>query len=202
MFKKGLTVLVLCMCMFIPLFSGCGKPDNSLTHSLNIDYVKDLAIDVNNATAFGIKKATVKNSVSSQANLFSNTFLNATPVAAAENVFEKNYLYSTTEVYENGNVEYNENTITKVTFKKSTIVDENVYDSQGNLIDSNRTITQEEIPAQINKLHVNSDYMFMQSSGQHASPSHRAGSLCYYNVAVRSACIMAADGHDRRSVYG
>lgn len=162
MFKKGLTVLVLCMCMFIPLFSGCGKPDNSLTHSLNIDYVKDLAIDVNNATAFGIKKATVKNSVSSQANLFSNTFLNATPVAAAENVFEKNYLYSTTEVYENGNVEYNENTITKVTFKKSTIVDENVYDSQGNLIDSNRTITQEEIPAQINKLHVNSDYMFMQ----------------------------------------
>lgn len=166
MVRKSLLTLVLTMCLVCPFLVGCGTnpPGAYSTVSVpNISYMKDLEIDLSNSTAFGIKKGEVTNKVAlSDSNLCSSPFLLSTPVNAAENVQEKNYLYSTTTTYENGNVEYNENTITKVTFKKSTVVEENIYDSEGNLIDSNRTITQEEIPAQINKLYVNNKFMYMQ----------------------------------------
>lgn len=169
--KKKISILLLLLFMFCPtILVACspnnsgdgGKSNNSSINSINISYMKDLTIDVNNSKAFGIKKVLSSNNPSELINYSNVSLLNAPLISDDSKLEEKYYLYSTTETYENGNVEYDNNSITKVSFKKNTSVEEDVYDSNGNLIDSNRTITQEEIPAQINKLYVNKKYMFMQ----------------------------------------
>jgi hypothetical protein len=142
---------------------GLGKSEEYFS-SINLSYMKDLVIDIDNSTAFGIKKVEInKNTSTVLENNSSVSLLNASLVLDAEDEpIQKNFLYTTTEIYENGNVEYNDDRIKKVTFKKNTLVQENVYDSNDNLIDSNKIVTQEEIPAQINRLYVSEKYIFMQ----------------------------------------
>jgi len=178
--KKKLMLLLLLFCMLFPTAMACspgdgggdsggnnsggGSGDNSggssgaTISSINISYMKDLIIDIGDATAFGIKREEVDVETVAKISLIDG----AVSMEEEEEIEQKFYLYATTESYENGNVEYEGNSITKVTFKKNTLVEENVYDSNGNLIDSNKVVKQEEIPAQINRLNVNEKFMFMQ----------------------------------------
>ena len=176
MIRKKILLLILMFLLTSPILVAC-KPNNNNNNtnnnssnnannnpqatSINISYIKDLTMDIGSSTAFGIKKVTVNQTAPIVANSCGVSLLSAT-LASNDEIIEKNYLYSTTETYENGDVEYNENSITKVTFKKNVLIEEDIFDSQGNLIDSNKTVTQEEIPAQINKLYVNEKYIFMQ----------------------------------------
>lgn len=169
--KKKFLIFMLVFIMICPIFVACNQnnengnnnennnSNNANISPINISYMKDLSIDIGNSKAFGIKKAST--SVSKKSN-YSKLLLSASLLSDSSENSEKNYLYSTTEAYENGTVEYDDNIITKVTFKKNKSVQEDIYDSEGNLIDSNTTITQEEILAQINRLYVNEKYMFMQ----------------------------------------
>ena len=151
---------VVCSLFFV--FRLKKENNNDTMKAINISYMKNLSIDVSGSKAFGIKKDIIKDSSAASATSLNVSFLNAKVVSASSDKGEKNYLYSTTEYYKNGQVEYNDNTISKVKFKKNPSVQEDVFDSDGNLIDSNKEISQEEIPAQINKLYVNQRYMFMQ----------------------------------------
>ncbi len=162
--KKKIIIFILMLFMICPVFASCKSNNDKgtkTTSSINISYMKDLSIDIGGSQAFGIKKASKTTSTARNVNC-STLLLSASLVSNSSENNEKFYLYSTTESYENGTVEYNDNTITKVTFKKNKSVQEEVYDSEGILIDSNTTITQEEILAQINRLYVNQRYMFMQ----------------------------------------
>ncbi len=128
---------------------------------LKINYIEDLAVDVSGVTAFGIKKEkAVKNikteNITPMANLF------PADIMLDENVENKYYLYKTTANYENGNVEYNNDSIEKVTFIKNTAKTTSVYDSKGNLITDQTEITQDEIPAQINKVYVAEKLTYLQ----------------------------------------
>ncbi len=168
--KKKIMLLLLVFCMMFPALTGCGPNGDGgdvppggggnsspAISSVNISYMKDLVINIGDSTAFGIKKEATAD-VEGVAKI---TLIDGSVVEDTE-IEQKNYLYTTTETYENGDVEYEGSSITKVTFKKNTTVEENVYDSNGNLIDSNKVVEQEEIPAQINRLFVNEKFMFMQ----------------------------------------
>ena len=179
--KRNIFVLLFVFCFVVPLFTACGsnpnnnnpntnnQTNNEATIKFEVDYIKNLQLIETNGTAYGIKKSSVEeNNTTSQPSTIqyaATSFIQLKNIVNAKNeepLSEKYYLYSTSQTYENGNVEYDSNTITKVTFKKNTSVTEDVYDNDGNLIDSNTTITQEDIPAQINRLYVSGKYIFMQ----------------------------------------
>ncbi len=148
------------------MLSGC-KDDNGNSEespkltSFQISYMSDLMINVEQVTAFGIKK-----------NIDSDSKVSAVNVSFVSDVVNDNskqkkphknyYLYSTTESYEYGNVEYDKNTISKVTFKKNTSINKDVYDKDGNLITSETQIEQNDIDSQINKIYTTKQYTFMQ----------------------------------------
>ncbi len=163
--------LIGCLCsvfLMSAVFSACqmdksNNENNDEVYELNLSYMKDLAIDVHDSTAFGIKKVEIANHESSaQASLCGVSLLNSDLAESDKKIREKNYLYKTTTTYENGNVEYGQNSIAQVTFRKNDSVNEEVYDEKGNLIPQNRVVTQDEISAQINKLYVTEKYMFLQ----------------------------------------
>ena len=163
--KINLLLVTILSFLFVFPLTGCSLNKNkkssetySRTYSLSLSYMEDLMIDNTNVTAYGIKKS----SNSSQINKVSLMNVSLVNDKKEENNNTKYYLYKTTENYEYGNVEYNENTITRVTFKKNSSVTEDVYDKNGNLIDSSTEITQDEIDAQINKIYTTSKYTFMQ----------------------------------------
>ncbi len=183
--KRNIFVLLLMLCFLVPLFTACGpspnnnnpnnnNPNNSQTENeatikFEVDYIKNLQLTETNGTAYGIKISSIEdehNVAQTSSKQFADiSFIQLNNIVSAKNEnhhSEKYYLYSTSQTYENGNVEYDSNSITKVTFKKNTTVTEDVYDNNGNLIDSNTTINQEDIPAQINKLYVSGKYIFMQ----------------------------------------
>lgn len=180
--KKIISALLAVMFVILCLSSltACGKkpkspdntngPNNNIPLDFNIGYIGSLMADISDATGLGIKKSNTPQTA--QINYTSNK----APVAPLGNgngqgennnnqgaaPEEKNYLYKTTEDFDVGFIEYDETGITKVTFKKNTNVTEEVSDSEGNLIDNNTTITQDEIPAQINKFLVSYGYTFIQ----------------------------------------
>lgn len=172
--KKFINI-ILSFCLILTVaftFAGCGKDNenNQAVSKIEIDYVKNLQLNSTNNTAYGLKKSTIENTTnmstqSLNAEQVNTSFVNLKSVLNAPNNRdnrEKYYLYSTSQKYENGNVEYDANSIQKVTFKKKTTINEDIYDNKGNVISSNQTITQEDISAQVNKLYVTGKYMFMQ----------------------------------------
>ncbi|GEM_PF-2584706 len=172
--KKDLKRL-LCLLTFTALFvciSGCNVVNQDDDYVLQIDYIESLAAQIGDATAIGISKMPI-NSVTDLsfnsnnhtdneviASLFSPEFLANTTTAQAPE--EKNYLVVTTEDYFNGKTEYDETGITKVTFIKNTTVTETVRDSKGNIISETDTVTQDEIPAQVNKFYSYNNFTFIE----------------------------------------
>ena len=129
--------------------------------SFQVSYMSDLMINVEQVTAFGIRRNLDSDSEASVVNVsFVADIVNDNH--KQEKPKKNYYLYSTTETYEYGNVEYNENTISKVTFKKNTSINKDVYDNNGNLITSETTIEQNEVDSQINKIYTTKQYTFMQ----------------------------------------
>lgn len=153
-------------------------------NSLSLDYMKNLMVNVEGITAYSIRKetestnskASVKTVKTASVSLLSAKLLaddtdkdndnNRNDDKDNDNNKDKTkhnyYLYSTSEDYEYGNVEYDSKGIQRVVFIKNTEVIEDVYDKDGNLIDSNRTITQDELDAQINKMYTTKQYTFIQ----------------------------------------
>ena len=116
--------------------------------------MSNLMADIGDATALGISKRTAPAGRNARAGSDSQ---------------EKNYLVKTTVDYTPGTAEWDENGLTNVTFKKRTTetVVIPVYDSEGNLIreepvEDGQSITQDEIPAQVNRLYVYNNYTFIQ----------------------------------------
>lgn len=153
-------------------------------NSLSLDYMKNLMVNVEGITAYSIRKetestnsqASVKTVKTASVSLLSAKLLaddtdkdndnNRNDDKDNDNNKDKTkhnyYLYSTSEDYEYGNVEYDSKGIQRVVFIKNTEVIEDVYDNNGDLIDSNRTITQDELDAQINKMYTTKQYTFIQ----------------------------------------
>ena len=152
-------IIGLTACSYL---SGCRK--NKATN-LNISYIKDLAIDVDGLTGFAIKSeeevGTHKNSVQLASY---NTSGQAYKVTAdeQESGLARNYLYATKADCEQGDFVYSPDSVEKVSFKKNDSVKEKIYDSDGKVISSERRLTQEEIPAQINKFYATENFLFMQ----------------------------------------
>jgi hypothetical protein len=142
-----------------------------------VGYLSNLMVDIGDAAALGIRKKPVTHTG------------NARAVTGVEEIVEKNYLVKITTDVSQNNGEWDESGITNVTFKKKTTVDTTVYmpvydeegnpvyltDGEGNpLLDDegepivemqvieDRSVTQDEIPAQVNKLYVYNSYTFIQ----------------------------------------
>ena len=152
-------VIGLTACSYL---SGCRK--NKATN-LNISYIKDLAIDVDGLTGFAIKSeeevGTHKNSVQLASYNTSGQTYKVT-ADEQESGLARNYLYATKADCEQGDFVYSPDSVEKVSFKKNDSVKEEIYDSDGEVISSERRLTQEEIPAQINKFYATENFQFMQ----------------------------------------
>lgn len=151
------------------------EPEINLS-SIRLSYMNNLMVNLNGNTALGIKKTKVSNNeknvsvkTSKAVKLFTMPLATSTDTKnkddelnTDEQLAEKFYLYSTTQTYSNGTVEYDDNSIKKVTFKKSTQSTEDIYDSNGDLVDANTTVTQDDLDAQVNKLFVTREFTFVQ----------------------------------------
>ena len=147
--------------------------DNDQNTNINVtqfslNFLSDLMVDTNSVTAYGIKQssedienANVNPTLNTRVSMLSSTLLDDT--ISKENQRKPKYsLFQTTEQYYNGNVEYNENSISEVTFKKNTSTTEEIYDNNGHLITTDSIITQEDLDAQINKVYTTKRYTFLQ----------------------------------------
>lgn len=161
---------LLLVVALIPIIYYAVKNNNPVTdYSFSLDYMKNLMVDADGVTAYSIRKnidapqtvAAVKTekTISLLAAKLSDDVLDSKNTANSQPNY---YLYSTNENYEYGNVEYDSKGIQKVTFIKNTEVTEDVYDDNGNLIDSNRKIAQEEIDGQINKMYTTKQFTYIQ----------------------------------------
>lgn len=134
----------------------------------SLNFLSDLMVDTNSVTAYGIKQSSedignVSNNpiINTKVSMLSSTLLDDR-ISNDSQRKPKYSLFQTTEQYYNGNVEYNENSISKVTFKKNTSTTEEIYDNNGNLITTDTIITQEDLDAQINKVYTTNRYTFLQ----------------------------------------
>lgn len=169
---KKLIAILLCAAAILPLaLCGCGKTGKNEIPAIKLDYVKDLMVNTNGVTAFGIKKEAGqtgnkldagRTSGTAALNLFSPISTSLFIAYAEEAAPARNYLYSTTEIFSNGDVEFDEGGISKVTFRKNTEKTEEIYDANGNRISSDTEITQDEIPAQVNKVYTTGEFTFIQ----------------------------------------
>ena len=157
-------------------YTAFNKPGGPNLASVKLEYMENMMVDVDGVTAYSIRQET-EDGTASPASLQSSSksegpalsLLSASVIKEPSGAqpFDKkeskrNYLYSTNESYELGNVEYDESGITKVSFMKNKEVTEDIYDDNGKLIDSNRKITQEELDSQINKIYTTKEYTFIQ----------------------------------------
>ena len=134
----------------------------------SLNFLSDLMVDTNSVTAYGIKQSSedignVSDNpiINTKVSMLSSTLLDDR-ISNDSQRKPKYSLFQTTEQYYNGNVEYNENSISKVTFKKNTSTTEEIYDNNGNLITTDTKITQEDLDAQINKVYTTNRYTFLQ----------------------------------------
>lgn len=134
----------------------------------SLNFLSDLMVDTNSVTAYGIKQSSedignVSDNpiINTKVSMLSSTLLDDS-ISNDSQRKPKYSLFQTTEQYYNGNVEYNENSISKVTFKKNTSTTEEIYDNNGNLITTDTIITQEDLDAQINKVYTTNRYTFLQ----------------------------------------
>ena len=135
LFSIGIICLVI-------ILAGCSVDDSDKgSKKLTVGYMSNFMADIGDATALGISKKAAP----------------GRDARAASS--QKNYLVKTTVDYSAGNVEWDESGLTNVTFKKRTtetvIID-------GKPVEEGQTVTQDEIPAQVNRLYVYNNYTFIQ----------------------------------------
>ena len=98
----------------------------------SLNFLSDLMVDTNSVTAYGIKQSSedignVSDNpiINTKVSMLSSTLLDDS-ISNDSQRKPKYSLFQTTEQYYNGNVEYNENSISKVTFKKNTSTTEEI----------------------------------------------------------------------------
>ena len=158
------------------------KNDNNVT-KFSLNYLSNLMVVTNNVTAYGIKQSSeeidnvdIKSNFNTKISFLSSTLLDTTTQNDKQRK-PKYSLFQTTEHYQNGNVEYNDNGISKVTFKKNISTTEELFDIKGNLITTDTTIYQEDLDAQINKVYTTHRYTFLQF----IALVDNSGAYPYYN---------------------
>jgi hypothetical protein len=164
------------------ILGGCPNPtsgDETTPKKLSMGYLSNLMIDIGDATALGIAKQPAAGSQN----------IRARAVTDSTETVGKNYLVKTTTDITPGDVAWDESGLTKVTFKKKTTIDTAVtipvYDEEGNtvyLLDAKgnpvrdeegnpviktqvietQAVTQDEIPAQVNRLYIYNSYTYIQ----------------------------------------
>lgn len=146
-------------------------PRIHIVNSIKLEYMENLMVDNEGVTAYSIRReagpaaspASAGRDMGPAVSLLSGQIVEDRGVQPLDKSDrEYNYLYSTTESYEAGNVEYDVASVAKVTFMKNREVTEDVYDNNGELIDSDRRIAQEELDAQINRLYTTERFTFIQ----------------------------------------
>lgn len=167
-FKIIISAFIICISL---LFTACvnkwqnnGSNTGSNTGNkeyakLNIDYMQCLTADISNATAIGVEKMSAENQ---QEN---------------DEPTEKYYLVKYTDNFDKNNPEFDKNGLTKVSFCLTRQITEEVYDHNGTLIESNNTIEQDDLPAQINKFYVYNNFTLVQYIPEIAS----SGYVNYYD---------------------
>ena len=200
--------LVLAGTPILAIFIPRGKVQVDFTE-LRLDYMKDLMVDTEGVTAYSIRRETVEEPAAASlaaAGESKGPAISFFPDLVAEkggtmslaksSKKERTYLYSTTESYEAGNVEYDEAGIQKVTFMKNREVTEDVYDENGQLIDSNRRIEQDELDGQINRMYTTKRFTFVQFvpilESQGAGFTSVGGKTLRYEYA--NVCYRGQDG--------
>ena len=163
--KKKIISFILLIFLLLPIslsFAGCKNDKLGNSEKIELAFVSNFKVNISGTTGFAIKKSqseqnvTIKNS-----NLVSMKHI---VYADDEQSYSnnKNFIYTTVETYQAGNVEFDENKITKVTFIKNEQKTSQMFDDDGNLLGDKDIISQEEIPAQINRLYVTKTYTYMQ----------------------------------------
>lgn len=160
MFKKILTILF--SLLLIPTcFSivSCGKKnnnskkgDNNSVETINLDYMKNMIINLDGEVAFCIKKDVVNNNDNNVANVSYGN--NEASYQNTEDL-EKYFLYSTSDSTD-------ESKSRKVTFNKNKDIKDKIYDDNGNEIKDDTIIHQDDMNAQINKLYIGNKFIFIQ----------------------------------------
>lgn len=145
---------------------------NKVQNEIKLDYMKDLMVDTEGVTAYSIRKEAEEEhaeslSFTDKSKKPAISLLAAHPAeegirSLANETKTYQYLYSTTDRYEAGSVEYDGTGIQRVTFMKNKEVTDDVYDENGQLIGSERRIGQEELDAQINKMYTTDRFTFVQ----------------------------------------
>ncbi len=168
-FGIRLMILLGCFLLGCSVLACQGSKDS---YVLKIDYIENLAAEIGDVTAIGIANLPIEDlqklshrsgdvSIYDIAQkLFSPEFLAQS--TGGKDIETKNYLITTREDYFHGKTEFDDSGITKVTFIKNTTVTETVRDHKGNIISETDTVTQDELPAQVNKVYVYNNMTFLQ----------------------------------------
>ena len=141
--------------------------------SLDIGYIENLMVDVAQAKGFGIKRESQKKKTESNIKKTSpgtiNTILRTSDDSdfnsskdAQDEKIERCYLYATTEEINNGEIEFDGTSVKRVSFRLSSEATDVVRDCNGNVITETAVITQEDIPAQVNRVYVTDEFTFIQ----------------------------------------
>lgn len=172
-----------------------GENDNNAGVEFSLDYMKNLMVASTNVTGYSIKVNSQQTQQKSSNTKSKISLLSSILLEETQETTETYSLYSTSETYQYGNVEFDESIITKVTFKKNTNVTEDIYDNEGNLIDQSTTITQEQLDGKINKLYTTKDYTFIQfvakvpTSGMYSYESEN-GEILHEEVTLRPTSLI------------
>ena len=143
---KKLFIVCLYFFLFLTVFVSCSNLNNSSTQSStndssvnfnSISFLKYMATDLTNARGLSIQKQD-------------------SPAAArsASSSLSKYYLLKTNTG--------SETDLEKVTFTKQNEITTEILDENGKVIDASIEITQDELPAQINKVYITEDFIFIQ----------------------------------------
>jgi hypothetical protein len=169
-----------------------GNNGNKTAQKLTVGYMSNFMVDIGDATGLGIARKSQNG--------------NRNARAVADNTEGKFYLVKTTVDFSHETVDWDEAGLTNVSFKKKTTVNETIgipkvdgegnpvyltdgegnpiLDEEGNPIQDieiieTQTVTQDEIPAQVNRLYVHNTYTFIQfvPKDTYEIPDTRPGDL-------------------------
>ncbi|MBO4823113.1 MAG: hypothetical protein J5580_00880 [Clostridia bacterium] len=142
------SVLLVICCVSVFLISKDKQNSTTTLETLNMNYFKNLQLDIEDVKSLGI----------SNENLENEKQLSTASIRTAEsnskNSHSKYFLYATKE-NSNGEIRFE-----KVKFKKHSSIQEDVYDDKNQKIDYQ--ITQDKLNTQINKLYITEKYTFIQ----------------------------------------
>ena len=176
--KKILYLLPIIICILIcgVFLTACGKsetPENEeelgenypIYETLDLSFMKSLTANIDDATAIGIRPMSVNDAKVEEID-----------ESKPEEIF-RYYLVKYTDIFDTNTPEFDESGLTKVSFTLTRETTEEIYDENGNLIELNQTITQDELSAQINKYYVYGNFTLIQFIPEIAN----SGYVQFYN---------------------